>query len=268
MAAIRSGCARVSTSRRSGGKMPDMDSNRDVARPSLSYAAIAEKLLAHRLAQPDLSPSGDNEKTALPHAFRRLAEVFALDHAAAAGEPPRAIISVLAAGLVEATRAGASRILLKSASGVLTPLGNAPSSSAEQEAGDRSEILTAEVVADGRARASDEPSSSLACAALTRQDGEIVGAVQLFDKRSGPFGEDDLALAAEVGAHIAELAVTAGLLPWLSQAVRLVPRPALASAGDEGPAKGVILSRILSIALEILGADRGWILIYDPTLDE
>jgi adenylate cyclase len=248
--------------------MPDMDADGDVARPSLSYAAIAEKLLAHRLAQPDLSPSGDNEQTALPHAFRRLAEVFALDHAAAAGEPPRAIISVLAAGLVEATRAGASRILLKSASGVLTPLGNAPSPPAEQEAGARSEILTAEVVADGRARASGEPSSSLACAALTRQDGEIVGAVQLFDKRSGPFGEDDLALAAEVGAYIAELAVTAGLLPWLSQAVRLAPRPALAAAGDEGPAKGAILSRILSIALEILGADRGWILLYDPTMDE
>src|SRR5216683_2140281 len=81
MAAIRSGCARVSTSRRSGGKMPDMDADGDVARPSLNYAAIAEKLLAHRLAQPDLSPSGDNEKTALPHAFRRLAEVFALDNA-------------------------------------------------------------------------------------------------------------------------------------------------------------------------------------------
>ena len=72
-----------------------MDADRDVARPSLSYTAIAEKLLAHRLAQPDLSPAAGNDKSALPAAFRRLAEVFALDHAAAAGEPPRAIISVL-----------------------------------------------------------------------------------------------------------------------------------------------------------------------------
>ena len=145
---------------------------------------------------------------------------------------------------------------------MLTPLGNGST------ADDRSERVTAEVVADGRARLSGEPSPTLACAALTRRDGEIVGAVQLFDKRSGPFGEDDLALAAEVGAYLAELAVTAGLLPWLAQAVRLVPRPALASAGDEGPAKGAILSRILSITLEILGADRGWILLYDPTMDE
>jgi hypothetical protein len=58
-----------------------------IARPRLSYTAIAEQLLAHRLAQPDLAP--DNDKTALSHAFRRLAPVFALDHAAAAGEPPR-----------------------------------------------------------------------------------------------------------------------------------------------------------------------------------
>jgi hypothetical protein len=124
-----------------------------VSRPRLSYAAIAEQLLTRRLAQPDLSASGDNQKTALPHAFRRLAPVFALDHAAAAGEPPRAIIAVLAAGLVEAIQAGASRILLKSASGALTPLGNSG------EADNRSARLAAEVVADGRARASGEPSS-------------------------------------------------------------------------------------------------------------
>src|SRR5882757_1039284 len=189
MAIIRCVCARVSTFRRSGGKMPDIDTTAEleggIARTRLGYAAIAEQLLAHRLAQPDLAPAGDNDKAALSQAFHRLAPVFALDHAAAAGEPPRAIISVLAAGLVEATRAGASRILLKSASGALTPLGNAPPSPAEQEAGDRSETLIAQVVADGRARASGEPSSSLACAALTRQDGEIVGAVQLFDKQTG-----------------------------------------------------------------------------------
>src|SRR3984893_5746105 len=266
MAIIRFVCARVSTLRRLDEKMPDMDAAADpeggVSRLPLSYAAIAEQLLAHRLAQPELSPSGGNEKTALPQAFRRLAQVFALDHAAAAGEPPRAIIAVLVAGLVEAIQAGASRILLKSASGVLTPLGNG------SEADDRSERLAAEVVADGRARASGEPSSNLACAALTRQDGEIVGVLELLDKRSGPFDEGDLELAAGVGAYIAELAVTAGLLPWLAQGVRVVPRPALASAGDDAPAKTANLSRIPAIAWEILAADRGWILLYDPTMDE
>jgi hypothetical protein len=75
-----------------------------IARPRLSYAAIAEQLLAHRLAQPDLAPAGDNDKTALSQAFNRLAPVFALDHAAAAGEQPRAIIDLMAAGLVEAIR--------------------------------------------------------------------------------------------------------------------------------------------------------------------
>ena len=220
----------------------DADADNSVAQPSLSYAAIAEQLLAHRLAQPDLSQAGDSERTALPRAFRRLAEVFALDSAAAAGEPPRAIIAVLEAGLVEATQTGGSRILLKSASGALTPLGNGGT-------GDHADKVSVEV-------------------ALTRQDSEIVGALELFDKRSGPFDEADLVLMASVGAYIAELTVTAGLLPWLAQGVRLVPRPALAQASDDAPAKAAILSRILAIALEILSADRGWILLYDPTMDE
>jgi adenylate cyclase len=85
---------------------------------------------------------------------------------------------------------------------------------------------------------------------LTRQDGEIVGVLTLVDKRSGPFDEDDSMLATGVGAYIAELAVTAGLPPWLAQGVRVVPRPALASAGDDAPAKAAILSRILAIALK------------------
>ena len=233
-----------------------------ISRPRLSYAAIAEQLLARRLAQPDLATAGANDKTALSHAFRRLAPVFALDHAAAAGEPPRAIIAVLAAGLVEALQAGTCRLLLKSASGELTPLGN------DGDGDNRSSGLAAQVAADGRARSSGEPSANLACAALARQDGEIVGVLVLFDKRSGPFDGDDLGLAAGVGAYIAELVVTAGLLPWLAQGVRVVPRPAPESASEDAPAKAVILSRILAIALEILAADRGWILLYDPTMDE
>ena len=86
---------------------------------------------------------------------------------------------MLAAGLVEAIQAGTCRILLKSASGELTPLGNGG------DADNRSAGLAAEVATDGSARSSGEPSANLACAALTRQDGEIVGVLELFDKRSG-----------------------------------------------------------------------------------
>src|SRR5271154_4505416 len=86
---IRFACARASTSTRSSGRMPDMD---DVGSP-LSYTAIAERLLAHRLAQPDLSRPADRGVTALHTAFRSLAEVFALDHAAAAGRAPRDMLS-------------------------------------------------------------------------------------------------------------------------------------------------------------------------------
>ena len=252
--------------------MRDQDSGGSIAHPPLSYAAIAEKLLAHRLAQPDLSLAGDGAQSGLSHAFRRLAEVFALDHAAAAGEPPRAIIAVLEAGLVEAIQATTSRLLLKSTSGALAALGGDAATSDPDRPADRYDSLAAQVAADGRAAsvggADDDPASSFACAALARRDGEIVGALLLLGKLSGPFGADDLALAADVGACIAELAVTAGLLPWLADGVRLVPQPALPSSGEDAPAGATILSRLLAIALEILGADRGWILRYDPTMDE
>lgn len=208
--------------------------------PAPGYAALAERLLAHRLSRPDLSQTAANPSV-LAQAFRRIASIFALDHAAAAGEPPRTIMSTLADGLVEATQAMSCALSLKSASGALR------------------------LLADPGAE-SPEAASESASVPLIRFDGEIVGAVELFG--SDPFGADDHALAADVGRHLAELAVTAGLLPWLTSGVQLLPRPALTGAGDDTPAGSTILARILATALEILGADRGWIMLYDSALDE
>ncbi len=59
--------------------------------PTPGYTALAERLLAHRLTRGDLSEAA-KMPDAVAGTFRRLASVFALDHAAAAGEPQRAII--------------------------------------------------------------------------------------------------------------------------------------------------------------------------------
>jgi len=249
--------------------MPDMEP----ARPVLSYAAIAERLLAHCLAQPGLT-KGDDAPAVLRKAFHAFAAVLALDHAAAAGRSPREMLSDLVTGLVEATQSRAARVILKTAAGTLTPL---ESIAAPDQQADWSDSVTTKVVADGTARTSakaagiDLPEgmlpSSLACAGVVRHDGEIVGAIQLFGKRSGPFGADDLALATSTGAYIAELAVKAGLLPWLAENVKLVPLAA-AATGSESRPSDAILGRLLTVALEILSADRGWILFYDPPTDE
>jgi adenylate cyclase len=202
--------------------------------PAPGYTALAERLLAHRLSR-----SGDPSE--LAQAFRRLASIFALDHAAAAGEPPRAIMSTLTAGLVEAIGATGSGLMLRSQSGKPRLL---------EETG---------------THASADPAGKFAAVPLARFDGEIVGTLELLAAQ--PLENADLALAAEVARHVAELAVTAGLLPWLTAGVRVESTEALA-AGDDAQAGGTILARILATAQEILTADRGWIMLYDSTMDE
>jgi adenylate cyclase len=234
---------------------------------SLRFSALAERLLDHRLAQPDLAGQPGGAKLRI--AFRALAKVFALEHAVAAGQPPRENLSVIVDGLAEAVQAASCRILLKSAQGDLVL---AHATDDDPFAGDDFAGETEPVVAEGRPLILDVASGarrpSLATAPLRRRDGEIVGAVQLLDKRDARFDAADLALASLVGTALAELAVTAGLLPWLAEGSRLVPRSNAAPEGGDASGRELILSRILTVALDILTADRGWILLYDPTTDE
>jgi adenylate cyclase len=257
----------------------------DAAPPSLSFASLAETLLDHRLAQPDLARRGDGEDDLrLRRAFRALAEVFGLDHAVAAGQPPRQMLLTVIDGLMEATQATSYRIVLKSEEAGLFVWQSHPAGQETLQI-ERPAGITANVVADGRARAfagiAGEGGSdaaldavggtrplSLAAVPLKRGDGTILGALQLFDKRSPPFDGEDLALATTVGGPIAELVVTAGLLPWLAEGVRLVPRSTTSRDGADTADRELVLSRILTVALDILSADRGWIFLYDPLTDE
>ena len=135
--------------------------------PAPSFAALAERLLALRLARPDLLETSAN-RPALAQAFHRLASIFALDQAAAAGEPPRAIISTLVAGLAEATQAGACRVMLRQASGGQRLL---------EEADDLLAPL-------------DDPHvSAVVSVSLVRLDGEVVGALELAGGAAAPFDD-------------------------------------------------------------------------------
>jgi adenylate cyclase len=240
----------------------------DDAAASLRFAALAERLLEHRLAQPDLAACAGGPLRA---AFCALAKVFALENAVAAGQPPREILAVVLAGLVEATQATSGRIVLTSAQGELF-IAQAVPADGEPFAADPLAEPTNPVIADGRPLLLDitagERRLSLACAPLRRRDGEILGAVQLLDKQGAPFDEADLALATFVGTSLAELAITAGLLPWLAEGGRLVPRSSAGLEGGDASGRELILSRILTVALDILAADRGWIFLYDLTAGE
>src|SRR5262249_32961123 len=50
--------------------------------------------------------------------------------------------------------------------------------------------------------------------------------------------------------------------------VRLVPHSEEKPDDPDAAGSTTVLSRILAIAIAILGADRGWVLLYDPTMDE
>src|SRR5437879_4689155 len=129
---------------------------------SFRFADLAERLLEHRLAQPDLATPAD--AAALRQAFPILAKVFELEHAVAAGQPPREILAVLADGLAEAVQAS-GRIVLRSAQGELFV---ARAGEGDPLAGDPLATLTAPVIADGRSLivdvAAGERQLSLACA--------------------------------------------------------------------------------------------------------
>ena len=122
--------------------------------PVPGYTALAERLLAHRLARPGAGST-------LAHAFRSLAAIFALDHAAAAGEPPRAIISTLAAGLVEAIGA--------------TSLPRDAEVAVRHAAPARGDCAPARRIPPGKP----------AAVPLARFDGEIVGTLELFRAAAG-----------------------------------------------------------------------------------
>jgi adenylate cyclase len=258
----------------------------DAGGTPIRFSALAERLLEHRLRQPDLAgglagPGGE----ALRTAFRRLAELFALDRAYATGQSVGDMIAPVTLALRVAVRAASCRILLRGEHGGLVAVredgavgdhlqapaeaGLTGAAMRDREARRHVEIerqdgfLAAVDWLDGKAPA------SLACAPLVRVDGELVGAVQLFDKADGgPFTDADLGVLAAAAPFLAELAANSGLLPWLADGARLVPRAEAALAGLDGAGREVMLSKILGAALAILGADRGWIFLHDAATDE
>ncbi|MGH7091147.1 MAG: GAF domain-containing protein, partial [Stellaceae bacterium] len=256
----------------------------DGAATAPSFARLAEMLLDHRLSSPNLSAAGAaggaESRALLCGVFRDLVEVFALDRAIAAGKTLDEMLHVVAGALGQALQARECRIVLRGEDGGYFWL-KAEGGIGDEIRVDVAQSLTAAAIADGVARAFARPArlpgvpatdwpgghapQTLACAPLQRVDGDIVGAVQIFDKSDGPFDDRDLALATAAGTVMAELAAASGLAQGGSGGARLVERIEVPErkAGHE-----MILAKILAAAREILAADRGWIFLYDNASDE
>src|SRR5438270_9089119 len=193
-----------------------------------NFDDLAERLVAHRLSQPDLairSPAASQ----LVDVFRRGAAVLSLGRAFENRLPVGEMLATLTGGLIDAVRARRCRLVLADRGrGDFVALGG------DGSLGDEPRLaalggIAGKVLADRESRiavgledcaeldrASDlpsgEPARQLLCAALSRDGGEAIGVVQLFDKIDDAFTEGDRLLAETAVPYITELVLRSGLI--------------------------------------------------------
>jgi adenylate cyclase len=228
------------------------------------FNALARALLDRRLQR-----SGSDAPDALRSAFNALAPVAGLDQALAAGQPVDQTLPVILTALAEATGATTCRLLLRADDGGYVRMRQDGSAGPEPPlpglAGVTGAALEASMPAAFQledvarmAPATDwigaRPPASLACAPLPGGNGVL----QLFDSSDGRFTASDLTVAESAASGIG------ALLEASQEAVRLVR--AVATEAASGPMH--ILARILAVALRVLSADRGWILLHDAETNE
>ncbi len=227
--------------------------------------ALARALLERCIARS--GPEG------LVAAFEALAPLACLDQALQAGQPLDRTLPIVLGALRVAVGAGGCRLLLRVADGGFVRVRQDGSSGAETPlpvlSGLTGAVMTAGVAQAfagdalaGMAPAVDwmeaRPPRSLLCAPLPGG----VGVLQVFDAPEVAVTAEGFAAADVVLAEQACAAIGA-LLAAGDEACRL--EPALALDGASGP--DAILARILAVALRVLDADRGWILVHDPAAD-
>jgi len=109
----------------------------------------------------------------------------------------------------------------------------------------------------------------LLCVALSRDGGEAVGVVQLFDKCDGAFTDGDRLLVEMAAPYVAELVARAALTGAAGHDGRGPERISdPVRAGEDVSGRDLMLSKILAVAIDVLDADRGSIFLHDPAADE
>ena len=255
------------------------------------FAGLAEELVRYRLARPDvrklLAHANSVPATVdkLLEIFRPAAGVLSLRSAAQSRVPPSDSLAVLTSGLADAVGARLCRLVFvdRRNGGVVGLRGDG--SVGDERPRPALRGISGTVLTDGVSRTADglathpefdaateapagEDLCSMLCVAL-RRSGRVLGVLQLFDKKSGGFSDDDIGLAEAAAAYIAELAARANLIGMSEDdangPVRLIDH---ASVSDDLSGRDLILSKILAVALDVLDADRASIFLYDPQTDE
>jgi adenylate cyclase len=107
------------------------------------------------------------------------------------------------------------------------------------------------------------------CVPLRNRDGDTIGATQVLNKRSGAFGEADLMLAEAINRHAASALEQALLVERLERAQREeIEILTIAEAISTELHVGVLFSRIMAAATQLLNAERSSLFLYDAATDE
>jgi adenylate cyclase len=110
---------------------------------------------------------------------------------------------------------------------------------------------------------------NILCLPLRNRDGEAIGVTEVLNKRSGDFGEDDLALAEAINRHAASALEQAFLVERLEQAQREeIELLTIAEAISTELHLDVLFARIMAAATQLLGAERSTLFLHDGTRDE
>jgi adenylate cyclase len=255
------------------------------------FPRLAEELVRHRLMRLDVLPLLGQPEAAqesverLLEIFRPAAGVLSLRSAAEHRVPPSDSLAVVTGGLVDAVGARLCRLVFfaRRTGGFVVLRGDGSVGNERPRGMLRG--ISQKVLADGVSRTASglethpefdaaseappgEPVHSMLGAAL-RRAGAVLGILQLFDKTEGDFTEGDIRLAETAAPYIAELAARANLLGSnadpAGKAVRLVDHSVLA---DDLSGRDLILSKILTVAIDVLEADRASIFLHDPLTDE
>jgi len=110
---------------------------------------------------------------------------------------------------------------------------------------------------------------NILCLPLCNRDGQAIGVTEVLNKRSGDFGEDDLALAEAINRHAASALEQALLVERLERAQREeIEILTIAEALSTELHLDVLLARIMAAATQLLNAERSTLFLYDGARDE
>ncbi len=110
---------------------------------------------------------------------------------------------------------------------------------------------------------------NILCIPLRNHDGQAIGVTEILNKRSGDFGEEDLALAEAINRHAASALEQAFLVERLERAQREeIELLTIAEAISTEIHLDVLFTRIMAAATQLLNAERSTLFLYDAARDE